>query len=381
MLCIKGGTIHTAITEKPFAGDLLIENGKISEIGPNLSAKATDIYDAPGFLVYPGLVEAHCHLGLDGYAIRYEGHDYNEMNDSLTPHLDPIDAFNPQDETIALALRSGVTTVGTGPGSANVLGGVFMAIKTVGDRVDDMVLKRKVAMKCAFGENPKFCYKEKGISSRMTTAAKLREALLKAQEYHDKKKFAGDDLSKRPAFDMKLEALGDVLNGSLPLKAHAHRADDIFTAIRIAREFHLGITLEHVTDGHLIAEYLAKEGIPVAIGPTLGHASKYELRNKTFETPGILANAGCKVSIITDSPFIPQQYLSLCAGLAVKSGMKPYDALRAITIQPAHHLGISERVGSLEVGKDADVLISTGDILDFSTELKAIFVNGKRIPE
>jgi imidazolonepropionase-like amidohydrolase len=234
-------------------------------------------------------------------------------------------------------------------------------------------------MKCAFGENPKFCYKEKGISSRMTTAAKLRETLLKAQEYHAKKDYAGEDLSKRPAFDMKLEALGDVLSGALPLKAHAHRADDIFTAIRIAKEFNLGLTLEHVTDGHLIASYLAKEGFPVAIGPTLGHASKYELRNKTFETPGILANAGCKVSIITDSPFIPQQYLSLCAGLAVKSGMNPYDALKAITIQSAIHLGISDRVGSLEVGKDADVLIATGDILDLTTELQAIFVNGDPI--
>ena len=216
--------------------------------------------------------------------------------------------WQPMDPTFRMAAEAGVTCVATGPGSANVLGGTFVAVKTVGKRVDDMVVKNPVAMKCAFGENPKRCYKDKNNYARMSTAAKLREMLFKAKDYQARKEAAGDDVLKRPAFDMKMEALLPVLNREIPLKAHAHRADDIFTALRIAREFDLDITLEHCTEGHLIVEELKKEQVPLAVGPSLGHATKFELRNKTFQTPGILAKAGCQVSIITDSPVIPHTH-------------------------------------------------------------------------
>ena len=234
-------------------------------------------------------------------------------------------------------------------------------------------------MKCAFGENPKRVYKDKNNYSRMSTAAKLREILCQTAEYRDKLQAAGDDILKKPVYNMKLEALLPVLNREIPLKAHAHRADDIFTAIRIAKEFNVGLTLEHCTEGHLIAEELARENIPVAVGPSLGHATKYELKNKTFTTPGILSKAGLTVSIITDSPVIPQQYLALCAGLAVKSGMEPFEALKAITINPAKHIGIDERVGSLTVGKDADIVLTDGDIMQSQTNVIKTFIDGKAV--
>jgi imidazolonepropionase-like amidohydrolase len=260
-----------------------------------------------------------------------------------------------------------------------VLGGTFIAVKTTGRRVDDMIIKRKVAMKCACGENPKFSYQDKDNASRMSVPAKLRNMFNKTREYMAKKAAAAGDALKMPAYDDKLEALIPVITGEMPLKAHAHRADDIFSALRVAHEFGLKITLEHCTDGHLIADYLAKENVPVAVGPSLTHATKYELRNKTFETPGILSKAGCLVSIITDAPVIPQQYLALCAGLAVKNGMDKYEALKAITINPAKHLGIDARVGSLEVGKDADIILTRGDILELETEVLTVFINGVKI--
>ena len=399
MLCIKNGTIYDAVNREPYRGTIIVENDKISEIltgeeaeGAALDEKLTAyvkpasgeqkvIIDASGMNVYPGLVDAHSHLGLDGYAVGFEGQDYNEMNDILTPQLRAIDGFYPQDETVKLAREGGVTCVGTGPGSSNVLGGMFMAVKTYGHRVDDMVVKFPVAMKCAFGENPKKCYKDKGNYSRMTTAFKLRDMLKRAIEYDRKLKNAGTDESKLPPYDAKLEALVPVVKGELPLKAHAHRVDDIYTAIRIAREFGVGLTIEHCTDGHLIADDLAIEGYPVAVGPSFGHATKYELKNKSFATPGILAKAGCQVSIITDAPVIPQQYLALCAGLAVKSGMDEFEALRAITINPARHLTIEARVGSIEAGKDADFAICRGNIMNSESKLKYTIINGKVVYE
>ncbi|MBR4164992.1 MAG: amidohydrolase, partial [Lachnospiraceae bacterium] len=326
-LLVKNGEVHDAMEPNGYVADILLENGKIAKIGEGLrKPKDCEVFDAAGLRVYPGFVEAHCHIGLDGYAVGYEGKDYNEYNDSCTPQLRAIDSINPQDPTFMMAARAGVTTVCTGPGSANVLGGTFACIKTVGNRVEDMIVREPVAMKCAFGENPKRCYRDKGISARMTVAAKLREMLFKAQEYLAKKEAAGDDVSKRPAFDMKLEALIPVLKREIPLKAHAHRADDIFTAIRIAKEFNVRLTLDHVTDGSLIANELAEEGYPCAVGPSLTHASKFELANKSFVTAGDLSKAGAPVSIITDSPVIPEQYLPLCAGLAVKDGMDAFEA-------------------------------------------------------
>lgn len=379
-MLLKNGTIYDAVNPQPYQADIALRDGKIAAIGANLEPLAgEEVIDAAGRRIYPGFVDAHSHLGLDNYGMGYEGHDYNEMGDIVAAQLRGIDSFNPQDKAVAMALEGGVTTVGVGPGSANVLGGTFLAVKTAGKCVDDMIIKAEVAMKCAFGENPKRCYKDKGDSARMTTAAKLRDMLFQARDYMERKEAAGDDVLRRPKFDMKMEALIPVLKGEMPLKAHAHRADDICTAIRIAKEFGVKLTLEHCTEGHLIPEIVARSGYPAAVGPTLTNASKIELVNKTFETPGILARAGVQVSIITDAPVIPQHYLPLCAGLAVKAGMDPFAALQAITINPAKHLGVADRVGSLEVGKDADVVITDGDAMVSDTSVLAVILNGQKV--
>ena len=380
---IRGGLIHDAVHREAYIADILLAGGKIAGIGTDLTAPAdAEIFDADGLDVYPGFVDAHTHIGLDGYGIGYEGCDYNEMNDIWTPQLRAIDGINPRDPSLAIARKAGVTCVCTGPGSANVLGGTFLAMKTVGDRIDNMIVKDPVAMKCAFGENPKRCYRDKCDSTRMSTAAFLRGALMQAKDYGARKQAANGDVTKMPAYNQKLEALLPVLAGEIPLKAHAHQANDIFTALRIAHEFGLRITLEHVTEGHLIVEELAKEkDVPMAVGPSLTHASKFELQNKSWATPGVLAKAGCHVSIITDNSVIPQQYLPLCAGMAVKAGMDEFDALKAITINPAEHIGVADRVGTLEVGKDADLVITNGCPFEVMTEVKAVFIDGARIAE
>lgn len=377
MLCIKNGLIYTMTQKEPIKGDVLIEDGKIRGIGADLEIpEGTEVIDAEGLEVYPGFVEAHCHTGLDGYGIGYEGRDYCELNDLVTPQLRAIDGINPFDPCFQHAREAGVTCIGTGPGSADVLGGTFAAVKTAGKRIDKMVVKYPVAMKCAFGENPKNCYQDKGDTSRMTTAALLRNELFKAKAYMEKKEAAGDDVQKQPEFNLKLESLIPVLKKEIPLKAHAHQANDIFTALRIAKEFGLDITLEHVTEGHMIADELAGEHVPMAVGPTLTHATKFELQNKSWTTPGVLASMGCQVSIITDAPVIPQEYLPLCAGLAVKAGMDEFDALKAITINPAKHLGVEDRVGSLEVGKDGDVIVMSGSPLKVESLVKWVVIDG-----
>ena len=380
---IKNGRIHDAVHREAYVADILLADGKIAAIGGGLTAPAdAAVFDADGLEVYPGFVDAHTHIGLDGHGIGYEGCDYNEMNDIWTPQLRAIDGINPRDPSLADARRAGVTCVCTGPGSANVLGGTFLAMKTVGDRVDKMVVRDPVAMKCAFGENPKRCYRDKCDSTRMSTAAFLRGALMQARDYGARKQAANGDITKMPAYNQKLEALLPVLAREIPLKAHAHQANDIFTALRIAREFNLRLTLEHVTEGHLIVDELAGEkDVPMAVGPSLTFASKFELQNKSWSTPAVLTAAGCHVSIITDSSVIPQQYLPLCAGMAIKAGMDPFDALKAITLNPAEHIGVADRVGSLEVGKDADLVITAGSPFEVLTEVKAVFIDGARIEQ
>ena len=363
MLLIKNGCIKPMVGEDIPCGCVLVgDDGKIAAVGARIEApEGCTVIDAQGRLVTPGCVDAHCHIGLDNQGMGWEGRDYNEIIDPLTPHLRAIDSINPQDEAFQLAIEGGVTTACTGPGSANVVGGTFAAIKLVGKRVDDMIVKHPLAMKCAFGENPKRCYGQglkKSPTTRMATAALLRELLFKTQRYmRDKEE------GKNPGFDMKLEAMIPVLKKEIPLKAHAHRADDIFTAIRIAREFDVHITLDHCTDGELIAHELAGEGLPAFVGPTLGSKSKIELRNKSFTTPAALYAAGVPVSIITDAPVIPLQNLPMCAGLAANAGLPMEEAWRAITINPARQTGIGDRVGSLEPGKDGDVVIWEADPL------------------
>ncbi len=379
-MLIQHGMVYDCVHREPYEADLRLENGRIVEIAPDLSPKAgEEVINAIGLRVYPGFIDAHSHLGLDNYGMGYEGRDYNEMNDIVSSQLRGIDGFNPQELGVGKALAGGVTTVGTGPGSANVLGGTFFAVKTYGHCVDDMVVRDPVAMKCAFGENPKRCYQNKSDSSRMTTASKLREMLFAARDYLARKEAAGNDITKQPKYDMKMEALVPVLKGEIPLKAHAHRADDICTAIRIAKEFGVKMTLEHCTEGHLIPDVVAASGFPAAVGPTLTGASKIELVNKSFETPKVLSEAGVQVSIITDNSVIPQEYLPLCAGLAAKAGMDPFAALQAITINPARHLGIEDRVGSLEIGKDADVVLTKGDPLVSDSTIAAVIVNGQKV--
>ena len=378
MLLIKNGYVKPMVGEDIQSGCVLIGNdGKIVSVAKAIEETADmEIIDAGGRLVTPGCVEAHCHIGVHNSAMRWEGADYNESSDPITPHMRAIDGINPIDETFGLAVKNGVTSACTGPGSANVVGGTFVAIKLAGKRVDSMIIKNPVAMKCAFGENPKGVYGQNGKKSpvtRMATAALLRELLFKSRRYLEAK-----EEGKDPAFDMKLEAMIPVLKKEIPLKAHAHRADDIFTSIRIAKEFDVNLTLDHCTDGSLIADELAKEGYPAFVGPSFGGKSKVELGNKSFTTPATLHAAGVPVSIITDAPVTPLEYLPLCAGLAISSGM-PYEAAwRAITIGPAAQTGIGDRVGSLETGKDGDVVIWNADPLtQIGAEAYITVIDGK----
>jgi len=378
MLLIKNGKIKTMAGADLENGCVLIgDDGKIAAVGAVMDeTPEMTVIDAGGRLVTPGCVEAHCHIGVQNSAMRWEGADCNERSDPMTPQMRAIDGINPIDETFELAVRHGVTSACTGPGSANVVGGTFVAIKLAGKRVDKMIIKDPIAMKCAFGENPKRCYGQgmkKSPTTRMATAALLRELLFKTKRYvQDKAE------GKNPGFDMKLEAMAPVFEKGLPLKCHAHRADDILTSIRIAKEFGLKITLDHCTDGSLIADELAQEGFAAFVGPTFGSKSKIELKNKSFDTPKDLVAAGVEISIITDSPVIPEQYLAMCAGLAVNAGLDVQEAWKAITINPARQTGIGDRVGSLEPGKDGDVVIWTADpITTLGAEAYVTIVDGK----
>lgn len=381
-ILLKNGFIHTMAGAEIAGGDVLIEAGKIVAAGKDLNVTdGTTVIELNGAHVTPGFIDAHCHIGIFEDAVGFEGEDGNEMTDPVTPHLRAIDAIFPTDRSFDEALAAGVTTAVTGPGSANVIGGQFAAIKNYGRTVEEKLIAAPVAMKVAFGENPKRVYhqQKKSPSTRMATAAILRETLYKAREYMNKKEAAADNPEKAPAFDFKLEALIPVLKREIPLKAHAHRADDIMTAIRIAEEFGVGLTLDHCTEGHLISDLLAAKGYPAIVGPSLTYRSKIELRNLTFETPGILARAGVKVAIMTDAPVIPLDYLPLCAKLAVKNGMDPYEALKAITINPAEILRLAGRIGSLEPGKDADLVVFDGDPMVFESEVLKVYVNGREV--
>ena len=378
-MIIKNGTINDAVKREPYVADILITDGKIMEIGKDLVVSDDEVViDATGKQIYPGFVEAHGHIALSGRAGQgRDNSDINEKNDAVSPQLRAIDAVDPFDGNLVTARKGGVTTVCTGPGSANAIGGTFIAMKTAGVCVDDMAIKNEVAMKCAFGENIKNCYAGKSISTRMANASVIREILSKAKRYQMAIDEAEGDISKYPAFDAKLNALLPVMRGEMPLKAHAHQTNDIFTAIRIAEEFGVKLTLEHVTEGHLIVEKLAKAGYPLAVGPTMTNGAKYEMKHKSWETPVALSEAGCHVCIITDSPVINQENLPICAGFAVKAGMDRFEALKAITIYAAEHIGIEDRVGSIEVGKDADIVICDGDPFEISTVIEKVLIDGE----
>ena len=338
-------------------GYIQIEQGKIKALGSmDTCPKDADIYDAEGAVVLPGFVDAHCHLGICGDSVGCESDDCNEMTEPITPQLRALDGVNPFDRYFGESAAAGITTVLTGPGSANPIAGQFIAMKTTGRRIDDMAIKPSVCMKFALGENPKMTYNEKHEMpmTRMATAALIREELYKAQEYMKKKeKAAADEEEEAPDYDAKMEALLPVLKRELPAHFHAHRADDILTAVRIAKEFDLNYVIVHGTDGHLIADILAEEHARVICGPLMTDRSKPELFYQKMENPAILAKAGVAVAICTDHPELPAEYLPLSAAMAVRAGMDPEDALRAITITAAEIAGIADRVGSLAVEKDA----------------------------
>lgn len=379
MLLIKNGKVLTMAGITYEKGCVLVEDGKIKEIGESIvETENMEIIDAKGGWVMPGIIEAHCHIGIMEEDKGFEGNDTNEMTDPVTPQLRAIDAINPMDTAFNDAVEGGVTSVMTGPGSANVVGGQFVFMKTKGKSIDDMIVKEPAAMKIAFGENPKRVYSGKGKmpATRMATAALLRETLTKAAQYKEKKEKAiakGEDFTE----DFKQEAWLPVLNKEIPLKAHAHRSDDILTAIRIGKEFNLHMTLDHCSEGHFIPEYVAASSYPAIIGPTLTRRSKIEVQNKTFKTPGIVHKAGTLVALTTDHPVIPVQYLSKCAGLAAKEGLGIEEGLKAITINAATICGVSDRVGSLEVRKDADIAIFSGNPMEIFTDTLYTIIDGQ----
>ncbi|MHB8918827.1 MAG: amidohydrolase, partial [Desulfocucumaceae bacterium] len=358
MISIAGGRILTMAGRELEVGTVLIEGGKISRVEEGiLEPPGWEIIDARGMVVIPGMVDAHCHLGIVEEVYRQEGDDGNEATDPVTPHLRAIDAINPDDLGFRDALSGGVTTVVTGPGSANVIGGEMVAMKTWGGSLEEMVLKAPVGLKAALGENPKRNYggQKKAPMTRMASAALLREALAKAGDYIRKVAAAGEGKGDPPDRDLKMESLARVLSGEIPLRLHAHRADDIMTALRIAGEFKIRLVVEHCTEGYKVAGELAKNGVMAVVGPVIGNRAKVELSGISLGTAKVLSDAGVQFAIMTDHPVVPIQYLGISAGLAARGGLETGKALRAVTSEAAKLLGLDHRIGSLEPGKDADV--------------------------
>ena len=380
-MIIRNGLIFLIENDGFTKKDIELKDGKIERIGRNLSNDSgSEEFDAEGMYITPGLIDAHSHIGLFNESMRWEGEDGNEEFDPVTPDMNAVDGINPFDISFREALEGGVTTASTGPGSANVIGGSFATISLYGNIVDNMVIQSPASMKCAFGENPKGVYGQKGKApvTRMGVAAILRETLVKAENYIARKE---DAQYKGEHFDIdpKMEAMIPVIEKDIPLKAHAHRADDICTAIRIAKEFNVKLTLEHCTEGHLIADYIAEEGLSAQVGPTFGSRTKVELTNKSFETAKILSERGVKVSIITDHPVIPQQSLNMCAAMAVKAGMDEFEALKAITLNPAQTRGIDHLKGQLKEGLDADIVIWDLHPLDLQASTVRVYVKGEEV--
>lgn len=382
-MLIKNANILTMNGISIPSGWVMFQNGKIVSFGAMdtlLETKEQESYDARGAMLLPGFIDAHTHLGMWEDSLGFEGDDGNEDTDPSNPQMRAVDAINPMDKCFSEALDAGVTTVVSGPGSANPIGGQLAALKTGGVRIDDMLLEDYAAMKFALGENPKNTYHEKNQTpvTRMATAAIIREQLYKAKRYEeDIRRAEGEE--DLPDYDMKCEALLPLLRGEKAAHFHAHRCDDIFTTLRICREFSLTPVLVHATGGHEAAELLAAEHVPVLCGPLICDRSKPELRELTPRSAGILQRAGVEVAIITDHPVIPIQYLPLCAGLAVREGMDHEAALRAITINPAKICGIADRVGSIDVGKDADFILFREDPLSLAAKPEAVFLNGERV--
>ncbi len=383
MLIIKNANLITMNEDNYVNGSIVVDNGKIIAIGIDIILEQytnAKIVDAQGLFVTPGLVDPHCHIGIMEEGIRTEGNDTNELSGPIYPELRGIDSIYSKDMAFEYTYKAGITTVNTGPGSANVIGGTFTAIKTYGETVEAMVIKEETAMKMALGENPKMFYgmSKKNPGTRMASAALMREWLFKAREYHSKyHAFLNKEKdATEPAFDMKLHSLMRVFDGMI-VKIHAHRRDDIMTAIRISKEFGLNTTIEHATEAHLIANEIKASGVPCIIGPTLGMASKYELVNKSFKSAKILEDTGIEFAIMTDHPVITLDTTLVQAALFIKEGLGEFEALKALTITAAKLNGIEDRVGSLEVGKDADIVIWDGPIFDIMTRPEMVIIDGQ----
>ncbi|MCL2055135.1 MAG: amidohydrolase [Oscillospiraceae bacterium] len=359
------------------SGYVKISEGKIAAVKKGKPGRVTpDSIDAGGKFLYPGFIDCHTHLGILGGGA--DDGDLNESSDPVTPHLRAIDGFNFTDECFKDAVKAGVTSVVTGVGSSNPIGGESIAIKTHGKCADDMFI-RKSGIKFALGENPKRTYSAKGQSprTRMATAAIIREALFKAKSYKERISAAGGNLAKMPAYDIKSEALIPVLNREIKAFFHCHRADDIMTAVRIAKEFALDYVLVHCTAGHTVAELLGKENVTAVIGPVIGGRDKRELAEHTVSNAGILYNSGVKVAVCTDHSELPVQYLCTGAAYCVKAGLPRDEALKAITINAAETAGISDRAGSITIGKDADLILLDGDPFDIMTNVVMTMIEGE----
>lgn len=362
------------VTAEPFTGTLVVADGRIAELGPDVRVPdGAKVLDAGGRWLLPGLVDAHTHLGVHEEGEGWAGNDSNEMTDPVMAGVRAIDAVNPDDLGFDDALAGGVTAVNINPGSANPIGGLAVAVHTHGRYVEEMVLRSPSGLKSALGENPKRIYSDKKQtpSTRLGTALVIRRAFMDAQNYMDK----DDDAARDP----QLEALAMVLRREIPWRQHAHRADDIGTALRLADEFGYDLVLDHGTEAHLLADVLAERGVPVLIGPLFTTRSKVELRRRSLENPGKLARAGVEISIITDHPVVPINFLIYQAALAVKEGLDPETALRAVTINPARVLGLDHRIGSLEAGKDADVVLWSGDPLDVMQRALTVWIGGREV--
>jgi imidazolonepropionase-like amidohydrolase len=373
MLAITGGKVFTMAGRPLEIGTIIADGGKIIGVHEGiLIPPGAEMFDAAGMIVMPGMIDSHSHVGIVEEIYREEGDDSNETTDPVTPHLRSIDAVNPMDLGFRDALAGGVTTLVTGPGSANIIGGEMVAMKTHGMVVDDMILRFPVGLKAALGENPKRSYgrDKKTPATRMASAAIIREALIQGCEYLKK---------ESPERDLKMESIGRVLRKEVPLRIHAHRADDIMTAVRIADEFGIDLIIEHCTEGHLVADRLADKKIPAVIGPMITNRAKVEMQGVTIETARVLAEKGVMFAIMTDHPVVPVQYLAVSAALAVKGGLSEEQALKAITINAARILGLEKQIGSIETGKDADIVILDRHPLDIASRVKQVFINGRKI--
>ncbi len=387
MIVIHNAKLFTMEDINDETGYVAIKGGKVEKVGRRFSPERFKGYktiDAKGRTVTPGLVDPHCHIGVMEEGIQFEGNDTNEMTHPIYPELRGLDSIYPHDRAFAYTASSGVTSVVTGPGSANVIGGTFAALKTVGKTVDEMVFKEEVCMKMALGENPKRVYstQKKAPSTRMASAALMREWLMKARQYRDELKAyeAGEEDAKKPSFDMKLHSLMRVFDG-MPVKIHAHRSDDIMTAIRIAKEFDLDATIDHATEAYLIPEAVKNSGMGMILGPTFGYSSKYELIHRSFKSAKILHDYDIPFAIMTDHPVITLDATLVQAALFVKEGLSKEAALSALTIQAAKLNAIDDRVGSLKDGKDADLVIWDGDPFDIMTRPSMVMIDGVVVHE